>query len=198
MQYPCFASIVLFGLLALNAQSPMDKNLPYEQIPEYPEDYTPGTVVARMIDGLGFRYRWVTEGLTEADGDCRISPDARSLLEVMQHIYSLSITIRNAAERLPTDRIRPPEIPAEIARLRNKTLANIRKAAGIMAQSRDLKDHPLRFQTTKGENVYPFWYQINGPLEDAVWHSGQIAMVRRACGNPMPSGVDVFSGTIKK
>ena len=34
-----------------NAQ---EKELPYQQIPDHPEEYGPGNMVARMIDGLGY------------------------------------------------------------------------------------------------------------------------------------------------
>ncbi|RMG65160.1 MAG: hypothetical protein D6722_16205, partial [Bacteroidetes bacterium] len=36
--------------------------LPYRAIPDYPETFTPGTTVARFLDGLGYRYYWATEG----------------------------------------------------------------------------------------------------------------------------------------
>lgn len=49
------------------AQKTMTPELPYKQIPEYPEQYTSGNVIARFIDGLGYRYYWATEGLREQD-----------------------------------------------------------------------------------------------------------------------------------
>ena len=45
----------------------MTSKLPYYEIPDYPETYTAGSVAARMLDGLGFRYYWATEGLNEDD-----------------------------------------------------------------------------------------------------------------------------------
>ena len=50
----------------MEAQSNKE-NSPYYEIPDYPEKYNQGTVVARMIDGLGFRYYWATEGLRAED-----------------------------------------------------------------------------------------------------------------------------------
>jgi hypothetical protein len=44
------------------------------------------------------------------------------------------------------------------------------------------------------ETVIPFWNAINGPLEDAVWHAGQIVTLRRMAGNPINSKVNFFMG----
>ena len=44
------------------------------------------------------------------------------------------------------------------------------------------------------DNTFPFWNQINGPISDAIWHSGQVVMNRRASGNPLRKGVNVFLG----
>jgi len=57
---------VLLTVLTYSSMSAQeaDAPLPYHTIPEAPENYTAGTMVSRMIDGLGFRYYWATEGLT--------------------------------------------------------------------------------------------------------------------------------------
>ena len=41
----------------MNAQE-----LPYYEIPKETNKYTAGSVASRMVDGLGFRYYWATEG----------------------------------------------------------------------------------------------------------------------------------------
>ena len=176
----------------------METKLPYDSIPSYPECYTPATVVARMLDGLAFRYRWATEGLGPKDADNRMSPDARSVLELLQHIYGLSMVILNTAKKTANDRTRPLEVPSTISLLRTQTLENLVTARRLLGASQDLARHPIQYRTSDGLVEYPFWIQINGPIEDAVWHSGQIAMLRRASGNPMPAGVDVFMGITKK
>ncbi len=56
-------SLIITGMKAQDTQS----ELPYREIPDPPENYTPGTVVSRLVDGLGFRYYWATEGLREED-----------------------------------------------------------------------------------------------------------------------------------
>jgi hypothetical protein len=61
-----------------------------------------------------------------------------------------------------------------------------------------LSSFKIIFQRTDNKSEYPFWNQINGPIEDAVWHSGQLAILRRASGNPINPKASVFSGKIKK
>jgi hypothetical protein len=46
--------------------------------------------------------------------------------------------------------------------------------------------------------AFPFWNAINGPLSDAIWHTGQIASNRRASGNPFNSKAQVFLGKLMK
>ncbi|MFT5959604.1 MAG: hypothetical protein ACI8VJ_001363, partial [Polaribacter sp.] len=55
-------AVVLFTI-SINSQ----KILPYYQIPKMEESYTAQNTVARMVDGLGFRYYWATEGLRAED-----------------------------------------------------------------------------------------------------------------------------------
>jgi len=82
---------VIFGIAAQNENPMNPSDLPYFQIPDYPESYSAYTVAARVIDGLGFRYYWATEGLTEKDLVYRPSEEARSMLETIDHIQNLGI-----------------------------------------------------------------------------------------------------------
>ena len=45
---------------------------------------------------------------------------------------------------------------------------------------------------------FPFWNQLNGPIEDAVWHCGQIVAFRRASGNPISKKISVFTGKVNE
>ena len=69
------------------------EELPYYQIPDAPESYTQGAIAARMVDGLGFRYYWATEGLRSEDLQFRPGEDARSSEETIDHILGLSNVI---------------------------------------------------------------------------------------------------------
>ena len=85
-------------------------NLPLSKIPEAPKEISSSTVTARMVQGVGFRYYWATEGLTAKDLSYRPSEDAQSSYETLEHIYSLALMINNAVDSTPN--IRPlKEIP---------------------------------------------------------------------------------------
>lgn len=184
-----------FFIMSLSySQNDALMELPYSSIPDYPEEYTPGSVVARMIDGLGFRYYWATDGLTADDLRYKPSEDGRSIEETLDHLYGLSSMIYQSAIKEANDRTSPLNIPSTFNEKRQATLINLKKASEIFLLSNDLKSHPIIFKSNKGTSESPFWHQINGPIEDAVWHSGQIVIMRRAAGNPIDPNVNVFRG----
>jgi uncharacterized damage-inducible protein DinB len=178
------------------AQEAMKETLPYKTIPKAPETYTATNVTARMIDGLGFRYYWATETLSNEDLKYRPGTEGRSIAETMEHIYNLSRTILNSAKKVPNDRTLEQEKPT-IGDLRKRTLENFEMASELIKKSTDLSEHKIVFINAKGSSEFPFWNQINGPIEDAVWHAGQIVLMRRSAGNPFNSKVSVFMGNVR-
>ena len=90
---PGILCIIMFASLTAKAQR---DSLPYATFPPAPDHYGAGTVVARLLDGLGFRYYWATEGLRIIDLTFRPNPQARTSKETLEHIYSLSNMIINA------------------------------------------------------------------------------------------------------
>ena len=44
-------------------------NLPFSSIGPYSDSFTSTTVLSRMIEGIGFRFYWATEGLRQIDLD---------------------------------------------------------------------------------------------------------------------------------
>ena len=80
------------------------------------------------------------------------------------------------------------------AQKRELTLMNIKTAADILRSSSDISQYKLIF----GEREIPFWNNINGPIEDAIWHCGQVVLLRRSSGNPYNSNASVFSGKVRK
>lgn len=187
----------LLLLIALNVQSQdaMKDTLPYAEIPEAPENYTAGAVVSRMIDGLGFRYYWATEGITEKDLAFTPGNDGRTIEQTLKHIYGLSAVIANAAKKQPTDRtIETPDMNYE--EIQRATLENFKIASELLLVAEDLSEHSIVFKRANGESEFPFWNNINGPIEDAVWHAGQVVVLRRSAGNPINSKVNVFLGKL--
>ncbi len=189
--------VLLIFTLLLNVQA-QDMELPYYQIPDYPEDYSSGNVVSRMIDALGFRYYWATEGLTKKDLEYRPSDEARSCLETLEHIHSMSKTIVNASDGTPNVRQEnPPKLSFE--ELRRNTLENIKLASDKMRgkQAEEFEQSKVVFQSGDRESVYPYWNLINGMLSDCMYHTGQIVMLRRITGNPKNPKVSVFLGKLR-
>lgn len=181
----------LILLLSLNMIAQED--LPYYEIPEYPESYTAGAVAARMIDGLGFRFYWASEGLRKEDLKYKPSEDARTTLETLNHIYDLSQIIVNASLQKENDKsVNKREMSWE--EKRKQTLVNLKTAADILRDAEDLSEYTLKF----GKSEFPYWNNINGPIADAIWHCGQLVSMRRASGNPFNSKVSLFQGKLRE
>lgn len=176
----------------IQSQNDMKPELPYYEIPDYPESYTAGSVAARMVDGLGFRYYWATEGLHDEDLVFRPNDMARTTGETIDHILGLSKVIVNATLKKSNDS-NNEDSELTFDDKRKLTLENIKTAADILRNSEDISQFKLIF----GEREFPFWNNINGPIEDAVWHCGQIVSFRRSSGNPYNSKASLFSGKVR-
>lgn len=181
------AFLVSITVIAQTEETP----LPYYEIPENSETYTAGTVAARQVDGLGFRFYWATEGLTEKDLAYKPGEDVRTTEETIKHIYDLSVIVVNSTLNKANKREEKEKL--SFKDMRDQTLRNLKQAADILRTSEDLS----KFKIIFGTNEIPFWNNINGPIADAIWHSGQIASFRRTTGNPINAKVNHFSGTVK-
>ncbi|MDF0715013.1 DinB family protein [Muricauda sp. 334s03] len=193
-----FASILLILMLQVNLQA-QEMELPYKEIPDYPSNYASGNVVSRMIDGLGFRYYWATEGLTEKDLAYRPSEEGRAAMQTLTHIYSLSqsILMTNKGETI----IRPGGPPDySFEELRKLTLNNLKQASDlVLGKDMDtLQELIIVFQQGDKTSEFPYWNMINGMISDCIHHTGQIVLMRRASGNPQNPNVNVFLGKTRK
>lgn len=187
-----FVLLLAFISFGMQSQTNLKADLPYYEIPDYPEAYTAGAVAARMLDGLGFRYYWASEGLRDEDLAFRPNDMARTTAETIDHIYGLSQMIVNATLKKSNDNNNEsPEMSFE--EKRKRTLLNIKTAADILRTSDDISQFKLIF----GTHEFPFWNNINGPIEDALWHCGQIVSFRRSSGNPYHSKASVFTGKVR-
>ena len=186
-----FTSMAILSMMHVSAQ---DKPY-YYQIPEAPANFTAATVAARLVDGLGFRYFWATEGLTEKDLAFKPSDSARTSLQTIEHIYGLTSILLNSVSEKPTVFGQPAE-KLSFSQLRERTLKNIQTASEILKkQDSQLGDFDMIFERGDQKQVYPFWNLVNGPISDALWHVGQVVTFRRSSGNPLPKGVNVLAGT---
>lgn len=190
-------SFLTIGLMSADAQNDNEmgntSDLSYYEIPDYPEQYTPGSMVARMIDGLGYRYYWATEGLTEKDLAYEPGNDGRTAGQTIDHIYGLSRSIVNCAMKKPNVRVSEELTFAET---RKKTLENIKRASDLFkaSNSEDMEEFKVVFKRGDQTAEFPIWNLLNGQLADAIYHVGQIVSYRRSSGNPMDPRVNVFSG----
>lgn len=171
-----------FGFAQVEAEK-----LPFSEIEAYPETYSSNLLVARMIDGLGFRYYWATEGLRAIDLVYKASDSGRTAKETVVHLYGLSKFIRNNVLENNKDNNKSK---LDFSGLRRQTLMNLKEVSDALKSSKET----FKFEDTS----VPFWNLINGPISDALWHCGQVVMLRRASGNPFNSKVSVFRGKLKE
>ena len=155
----------------------------FERIPDPPETVGAGSVMARLLDGLGFRFRWATTGLQEADYAFRPGPDTMSIGELVAHTWGVVNWVGLSVfgeERVP----RPSEAAAQ-------RLAVLEIVSALRDAFSAMDDEALQALTIgRGQ---PFWNMINGPIADALTHVGQINAFRRLAGNPTPQA-NVFLG----
>ena len=171
----------------------LPRHLPFYQIPDYPESFSAPNVLARTIDGLGYRYHWATKGLTEEDLAYKISEDSRSAGETLEHLHGLTSFIVNTISNEPNIRPRPAA-PESWPDKRKETLDNLKKASDLLKEMDSIEDLKIKFQRGENSSEMSLWHLFNGPLADALYHVGQIVAFRRASGNPMHPGVNVFMG----
>ena len=186
-----FNLILLVVCSFVYSQEELKDKLPYYEVLEYAEEFTAGTMAARMVDALGFRYYWASKDLNEKDLAYRLNEKGRTTAETINHIYELSIIIVNSTLQKPNSR--GDKVEMTYKEKRTATLNNLKKASDILYVSNDISQFKIIF----GEQKIPFWNQINGPIADAIWHCRQIAVYRRVTKNPINPKVNHFTGKIR-
>ncbi len=186
------------GLLAAQNTPEDTMSLPYYEIPAYPDSFSAENVVARMIDGLGFRFYWATEGLRPEDLAFRPSPEARTSEETIDHILGLSSIIVNAVKQQPNVRSGEETSPLSFEVKRKQTLDNLKTASDLLKDAQaSLSEYPIVFVNGDKRSEFPFWNMLNGPIADALWHVGQVVSFRRSSGNPFNGKASVFTGKVR-
>lgn len=186
----------LFILVYTSFNAMSQEQLPYATIPEQPTEYTAVNVIARMIEGLGFRYYWATEGLNVENMKTQGTDEARTIEETVRHIRDLSNGILRTVQKKPI--VSENYGNQSFEEIRTQTLQNLYRAATILRKSTDADVSAMSIVFKRGEieSSFPFWNLINGQIEDAVWHAGQIVTLRRMAGNPINPKVNVFLGKL--
>lgn len=194
MKITLFLICSLF-MITVKAQITDSNSIPYKEIPSYPADYGAGNLMSRLVDGLGYRYYWASEGLTESDLGYKPSDDSRSLRQTIEHINGLSQLILNTVKNIQNnggmDRSK-----ISFDELREATLLNFQESSQILLgmKAEEIGTLKIVFQRGGKKTEFPFWNLINGPIADALYHTGQVVSFRRASGNPINPKVQVFVG----
>ena len=124
------------------------------------------------------------------------SEDGRTTRETLDHIHSLCDVIANAVVSKPNSS--PSSAELSFSDLRKETLLRLKHAADILENNQpDFSAQKIIFVSDRGNSEFPMWNLFNGPLEDAVWHVGQIISFRRSSGNPYNSKASVFTGKVR-
>ena len=188
----CFSTILKAQDLTMDSLSA----LPYVSIEHTPPDYSGKSVLMRMIDGLGYRYYWGTEGLRPEDLAYDPGNEGATCESLIKHIHGLSEVVYNVVAQIPTERGGGDAPELTFADYRTKTLNNLKAASELLRTNKELNLEDCQVQFKRGEKVSsaPFWNLMNGPLADAIYHTGQIVSYRRTMGNPINPLVSVFSG----
>ena len=160
----------------------MNDKIPYRQIPDYPDKIDAADVITRMIDGLGFRFYWATEDLTEKDYTFRITPQSMTIGEIIGHVWGL---VNWIGLSLYGKHFNRPQIISDV---RNSALENIMILRNDFLKMTEEELNNIRIDDR------PFWNMINGPIADALTHVGQINVLRRAAGNPCLDS-NLFTGS---
>ena len=171
--------------------------MPYLRIPKPPSELSANSILIRLLDAIGFRYRWATENLNQEDMWFQPCETSMSIWEVLEHINELTNFIEafiNGKDVKKGDN--PPQnayTPTCLNEMRRSTLDAISRTRSSLTFHDEgyLADRKYPVPGEVGE--FPIWNLINGPLCDALTHIGQIASWRRINNNPVPNA-DAFHG----
>ena len=146
----------------------------FRSVRDYPQRQDACGVIMRLIDGLGYRFYWATEGLTDVDFAFTPGGGCMTIGELVGHIWGLANWVHMHAVGSGTPR---PDNPQE------QRDAVLEVLFAVRSHIESLDEAALFAIEVEGN---PFWHVINGPLADALTHTGQIASLRRINGNPVP------------
>jgi len=166
-------------------------NTYFVQIPETPSEINSTNCIARMIDGIGFRYYWATKDLINSDFLFSPGNGSMNLTELNLHIYDLAYITHKTFGLTATYQ---KESFKNFITTR-KEILSLYEAVSIHLKSiesdQSLNKYKVNPKSLNGE--FPFWYLINGHIADCLTHIGQITSWRRIAGNPQPK-TNVFLG----
>lgn len=147
----------------------------FRNVTVYPARKDANGVLMRLIDGLGYRFYWATEGLTPEDLAFSPGGGCMTIGDLAGHVWGLVNWVHNHFLGKSGE---PPAAGLEGGRDQV-----FRMLYAVRAHVEAIDEQAL-FDLQIGG--MPFWHAINGPLSDALSHVGQIAAFRRINGHPVP------------
>jgi hypothetical protein len=133
-------------------------------------------LLQHFLGALAYRTQKALRGAPESFADYRVGPTTRTPFELVWHMTGV---IGYARTMFHGGDFEPPKLgrfAAEIARF-HETLARL---------SADFADPSLHARISDEQF-------LQGPLADAMTHAGQLAMLRRLHGSPVPSENFIFA-----
>ncbi|HXT14275.1 MAG TPA: hypothetical protein VN706_01510 [Gemmatimonadaceae bacterium] len=133
-------------------------------------------LLQHFLAALAYRTQKALRDAPDDFADFRAAPTARTPYELLWHMSGL---IGYARTMFHGGEFEPPRLTsltAEIERF-HQLLGELRDDFGNAALSAHIRDEQF----------------LQGPLADAMTHVGQIAMLRRIHGAPIPSGNFIFA-----
>ena len=144
----------------------------FKEYPPVPEEVSASNVIARMIDGLGYRLYVSLDGLTEEQCALRPCEGGKTIGDALHHILGLVNWVR--MHIFDQQMTRPKSYLeqgwatlAELERLRKHFI--------------EISDEQLQEYRLEGN---PWWMFVNMPLSDALHHEGEVRLLRMQIGNP--------------
>jgi hypothetical protein len=133
-------------------------------------------LLAHFLAALAYRTQKALRGAPDDFAAFRAGPTARTPFELLWHMTGL---IGYARTMLHGGDFEPPQLPTladEVARF-HETLDALRRDFDDPALSARISDQQF----------------LQGPLADAMTHAGQLALLRRLFGSPVPSENFIFA-----
>ena len=162
---------------------------PYQSLPTPPTSISEGNIIARFVDGIGFRYRVATEGFTQNEIDFCPIEGSMNMMQLVDHIYNL---IAWTGDAFKLDFTKKHSI-SKFEDYRLETLFLCQQLSHHLKTLTNEEISSVSIYLKRADTHYPFWYLINGPLADILTHIGQINSWRRISGNPVPK-ISSFTG----
>ncbi len=161
----------------------------FQTIPDPPALLSAGAVLGRMADGIGFRFRWATEGMRGEDLAFKPADGCMTLGELLAHILELLSWVAESIGIEPRWELKDS---GDYAAVRGRVLELAALVSGRFKAMSDAEVSGCRIKSSRGD-TQPVWNMVNGPLSDSLTHIGQILSWRRIAGSPAAQA-DVFRG----